>query len=108
MNIKLRKLFGMSAGEIAFRLKHKVSLLQERAQFRSGKFTWDDAAWSKRLCCDVEAPLEVGQLSEWWQNHMRTRDEPAKLVEFAKMADAKSSNHDRNFSKRVQLHRHLS
>ena len=80
MKIKLRKLFGMSAGEIAFRLKHKVSLMQERSQFRSRKFSWDDAAWSKRLCCDVEAPLEAGQLSEWWQNHMRTRDEPAMLL----------------------------
>ena len=80
MKIELRKLFRMSAGEILFRLKHKVMLFWERARFRSGKFIWNDKTWQKHLCRDVDPAAVPEQLAEWWQRHMGVRREPVMLL----------------------------
>ena len=76
MNLRLRKLMGMSAAEIIFRLKQRLALTAERRQFFSGGFNWPETNWATKLCGTVQAPLDPNVLADWWEGHMQSRDEP--------------------------------
>ena len=80
MNLKLRKLMGMSARELFFRVGHYWATAAERRQYRSGRLNWSDSEWVRRLCRSKNTPPNSDDLALWWQHHMQDREEPVMLL----------------------------
>ena len=80
MSLKLRKLMGMSARELLFRVRHHWATAAERRQFRSGGYNWSDLKWATKLCPRQSTKLLPGELAAWWQLHMQNRVEPVMLL----------------------------
>ena len=80
MNLKLRKLMGMSARELFFRVGHYWATAAERRQYRSGRLNWSDSEWVRRLCHIQYSQQTYEDLDVWWQHHMQDREEPVMLL----------------------------
>ena len=93
MNLRLRKLMGMSGGEIIFRLKHRAATAAERRKFRMGAFCWSHTEWAKKLCGAGPVAPDAHTLAAWWERHMQTRDEPPMLLASGAVASASALYH---------------
>ena len=80
MNLKLRKLMGMSARELFFRVGHYWATAAERRKYRSGGLNWSDLEWVRRLCHSQNTQPNSDDLALWWQHHMQDRTEPVMLL----------------------------
>ena len=78
----------MGAREVLFRAGRKLAGHVERLAFRRGWFDWSADTWRQHLCDGVDDPPSSSALAAWWQHHMRSRLEPAFLLDADTLAEA--------------------
>ena len=78
---KVRRLFTMRPSELLWRARHTYIVQQERVAFNLGLYEWPERVWKRRICRNIRDDPAPDKLAEWWQHHMRSRHEPAFLLD---------------------------
>lgn len=70
----------MGPAEIFWRVRHRCTILFERTAFRFRCYDWTASTWQRRLCRNADVTLPPNMAADWWQSHMRNREEPPFLL----------------------------
>lgn len=71
----------MGPAELRWRIQHGYTVRMERMAFHLGSYTLSPQRWVGKLCQGIENQPAANELVTWWQNHMRSRQEPSFLLD---------------------------